>query len=341
MSFAIQRRSNGQWVDLLQPDAPPPAATIYYGARCGPISAAHHGVSQTPPDYGGSTATQTRVQAAFGGRIGTERWYNDTNPWQTVRTVGTSTILSVTVDPAGTAAGNFDTQWLALLRSLNKLTWVSFNQEPDLGNKGTTATDYVAGLRYIKNVLLPQVHTGVDIRVTNIITGLHLYTDGLATMAQWWHPDLDCVGVDAYALGDYYAQNTTNLTGKLSQLKSSWQLAIDYAKGLGTHVIFPEAGFGYRGPTGGKGYDTSGNSTDLQKFSGVGLNSTQALAQKIGTPTSHQLLSEGIAVLEANADVVDAISWFESDKSDGDWTIEYVEATRAIWAAKCASSPTS
>lgn len=267
-----------------------------YGAFCGYFNKA-----QNPNET--DAQRRARVTAAFGGKLGIERQYPGSGTSAPTTPVGCPTILSWdwNADMAGVVAGNYDSQIIQAAQNLpsDRVIYASpLQHEPWLH---INAGDYTLAQyqqAWQRSVPLFRANAPSNVKITLIQDG---YTVQGVNSAAWRPIYPGDNMVDVLAWDCYWITGGPRVTadGVYGNCLRETQLK-------GKEFVVAETSFGAPGPTGGSGW------TDSQVTT---------------------LTNNAIAYLDGKATFV---SWFESNKEDGNWLIEGIHPTaQSAWSTAC------
>lgn len=284
--------------DQLDDEDPPPPSKPLLGWFPGPLRFPNTGPVETKADM------RARCIAAFGGPPAVERIYNE-GSW-TVPAPGQPAIVSFTQSAAAVAAGTFDTQIRDFVNALDPATryWLVLNQEADNPDKHNDPAQQRAGVAHFADV----IH-GCGKPNVLVATILMSYT---ITGGQWsqWLPDVSYL--DAFGANAYWRPY-------LRTPAAVYDPAIGAAATCGLPLIIGETSLGAAGH-GGKDKADDGTFVDIDEA------------------TWTDFTRDAIAYLTDPAHNIDAVTWFETNKTDGRWLHEGHPAGLALWAAAVQAS---
>lgn len=245
---------------------------------------------------------RSRVNTAL-GPLAVERIFNE-GSW-TVPASGTAAIVSFTQDPAAVARGDFDDQIKAFVQALDAATtyWLCLNHECDQSTRPYTPADQVAGFQHFSTVV-----RGIGKTNVKLATILMSWTLDQVGPDHWrdWYPGPDYVD----ALGwDCYWRPTLPHTAQ-----DIYGTAYAVTLGEGKDFLVCETSIGAKG---------AGGWMDAAR--------TIPVPEDVRTA----FVTDAIAFLEGKAA---AVTWFETNKVDGNWLLEGHPEALQLWKTAVAAS---
>lgn len=252
---------------------------------------------------------QTRVRAAFGGKLGGQRFYPGTNPNGTPGLVGAEIpVVTFDWDIPSMPSGSSDSAILQAMANLprDRTVYFGIQHEPQIkiSHGSYTAAQYKAAWLHFANLVRPTQPANVKLAL--IMDQYSNRIDPTAWRAHYAGPQyVDALGWDCYWIStDSHRNTATNL------FSGSWA----ETQKEGKDYLICELSFGDGSGAGNPG--------------GGGLGWTDAQVT--------QLTKDTIAFLDGKTQLA---LWFESDKTgiDGNWLIEGIHpGAQAAWSAVCA-----
>jgi Glycosyl hydrolase family 26 len=247
---------------------------------------------------------RARVCAAMGtAELPVERIFNE-NTW-VVPEAGRPAIVSFTQNPSSVAAGDFDGQITAFVQALDPNTryWLCLNHECDQTTRSYSPAEQVAGFRHFSTVV--RAVGKARVKLVPILMSWTL-TRGVDFWRQWYPGAayVDALGWDAYWRPTLKHTAADVYGGVLAVTRAEKK-----------PMLICETSLGAQGHGG------------QQLVDGV----YQDIPDSIWT----QFTTDAIAYL--NIPGVAAVTWFETNKTDGRWLLEDHPEALAIYSSAVAA----